>query len=147
MIRRPPRSTLFPYTTLFRSELALPPGTTYPEGRVSTVEPFDCSFPGGEGQPAQPLTCATVVVEVLDGVGAGEFQQLELPAEVYAAGMAEGDVLVLTRDAGAEGTGLYAFYDYERDLPVVALTVAFAVVTVAVARLREIGRASCRERV
>src|SRR3712207_8421935 len=25
MIRRPPRSTLFPYTTLFRSSLALPP--------------------------------------------------------------------------------------------------------------------------
>src|SRR3712207_8601242 len=25
MIRRPPRSTLFPYTTLFRSLLALPP--------------------------------------------------------------------------------------------------------------------------
>src|SRR3989441_6364860 len=25
MIRRPPRSTLFPYTTLFRSRLALPP--------------------------------------------------------------------------------------------------------------------------
>src|SRR2546430_13743599 len=28
MIRRPPRSTLFPYTTLFRSqEMAAPPGT------------------------------------------------------------------------------------------------------------------------
>src|SRR3712207_7441741 len=26
MIRRPPRSTLFPYTTLFRSLRALPPG-------------------------------------------------------------------------------------------------------------------------
>src|SRR2546430_5398821 len=26
MIRRPPRSTLFPYTTLFRSASALPPG-------------------------------------------------------------------------------------------------------------------------
>src|SRR3712207_6978374 len=26
MIRRPPRSTLFPYTTLFRSEVVLPPG-------------------------------------------------------------------------------------------------------------------------
>src|SRR2546430_10814267 len=25
MMRRPPRSTLFPYTTLFRSELAAPP--------------------------------------------------------------------------------------------------------------------------
>src|SRR3712207_8937032 len=26
MIRRPPRSTLFPYTTLFRSVLPMPPG-------------------------------------------------------------------------------------------------------------------------
>src|SRR3989449_5440164 len=26
MIRRPPRSTLFPYTTLFRSDAGLPPG-------------------------------------------------------------------------------------------------------------------------
>src|SRR2546423_15641178 len=28
MIRRPPRSTLFPYTTLFRSDCRHPPGTT-----------------------------------------------------------------------------------------------------------------------
>src|SRR5438270_2062076 len=28
MIRRPPRSTLFPYTTLFRSDLVIPPGQT-----------------------------------------------------------------------------------------------------------------------
>src|SRR5688572_32698358 len=27
MIRRPPRSTLFPYTTLFRSRGAIPPGS------------------------------------------------------------------------------------------------------------------------
>ncbi|WP_448609307.1 YibE/F family protein [Geodermatophilus sp. URMC 60] len=118
------------------AELFLPPGTTYPEGRVSAVEPFDCSVPGGEGQPAQQLTCATVVVEVLDGDGAGEFQQLQLPAEIYAAGISEGDVLVLTRDAAAEGGGGYGFYDYDRDLPMVALTLVFAVVTVAVARLR-----------
>jgi uncharacterized membrane protein len=118
------------------AELYLPPGTTYPEGRVASIEPFDCSLPGGEGQVAQQLTCATVVVEVLDGDGAGEFQQLELPAEVYAAGMDVGDVLVLTRDAGLEGGAAYAFFDYERDVPIVALTLAFAVVTVAVARLR-----------
>src|SRR5437588_9671192 len=29
MIRRPPRSTLFPYTTLFRSELVLSAGNSY----------------------------------------------------------------------------------------------------------------------
>src|SRR2546430_13649019 len=33
MIRRPPRSTLFPYTTLFRSQLALRIGPLQPDGR------------------------------------------------------------------------------------------------------------------
>ncbi|WP_239521697.1 YibE/F family protein [Geodermatophilus sabuli] len=117
------------------AELFLPPGTTYPEGRVSSVEPFDCSLPGAGG-PAQELTCAIVVVEVLDGEGAGEFQQLEIPAEVYAAGVETGDVLVLNRDAAAEEGGGYSFRDYDRDVPIVVLTVVFAVATVAVARLR-----------
>src|SRR3954467_9534683 len=33
MIRRPPRSTLFPYTTLFRSKKLVPDGGTLPEGQ------------------------------------------------------------------------------------------------------------------
>src|SRR3712207_8344715 len=33
MIRRPPRSTLFPYTTLFRSQLRRPPGGGGPGDR------------------------------------------------------------------------------------------------------------------
>src|SRR3712207_8779439 len=44
MIRRPPRSTLFPYTTLFRSPAAscyshgrAPPGTPQPPRRISSV--------------------------------------------------------------------------------------------------------------
>src|SRR2546429_2355748 len=32
MIRRPPRSTLFPYTTLFRSLPITPPGSAHPIG-------------------------------------------------------------------------------------------------------------------
>src|SRR3712207_8394870 len=32
MIRRPPRSTLFPYTTLFRSMIALPKTSRVPSG-------------------------------------------------------------------------------------------------------------------
>src|SRR5256885_15782481 len=42
MIRRPPRSTLFPYTTLFRSERTRPPGRRefrHPPG--DTAEPAD----------------------------------------------------------------------------------------------------------
>src|SRR5437899_9602701 len=37
MIRRPPRSTLFPYTTLFRSRLALPLGGAGSAGSASDV--------------------------------------------------------------------------------------------------------------
>src|SRR5215467_8098602 len=45
MIRRPPRSTLFPYTTLFRSPLAgststAPPPTTPPEGAAEGAQPI-----------------------------------------------------------------------------------------------------------
>src|SRR2546429_1274604 len=38
MIRRPPRSTLFPYTTLFRSGVRAPP-TGRPRGRVASHDP------------------------------------------------------------------------------------------------------------
>lgn len=113
------------------AETYLPPGTTYPDARVVSVDPFDCSV-----DPAVPATCAVVVVEVLDGEGAGDFQQLEVQADVVAAGVEEGDVLVLTRDAGADGGVVYQFFDYERDIPIITLAVAFAVVVVLVARLR-----------
>src|SRR3712207_8599540 len=39
MIRRPPRSTLFPYTTLFRSHLPQPPSPTRVGLRVPAREP------------------------------------------------------------------------------------------------------------
>src|SRR3712207_8136783 len=53
MIRRPPRSTLFPYTTLFRSEVgALPQGI----------------HEGGEQRPAQARK------RLLAGVGRTEFE-------------------------------------------------------------------------
>src|SRR5947209_16276387 len=42
MIRRPPRSTLFPYTTLFRSFFAAPAGSTPASSRCSTASPDTC---------------------------------------------------------------------------------------------------------
>src|SRR2546425_9726830 len=46
MIRRPPRSTLFPYTTLFRSNcsIATPPGTSWPSQYI----PFRDSRSAGQ---------------------------------------------------------------------------------------------------
>src|SRR5690242_21288872 len=46
MIRRPPRSTLFPYTTLFRSDLAWK-GVAVGLGRVEAVE-VDAALPAAD---------------------------------------------------------------------------------------------------
>src|SRR2546425_4220466 len=50
MIRRPPRSTLFPYTTLFRSALAVPPATPRapPSGRTGR-RPSSCARTADSG--------------------------------------------------------------------------------------------------
>src|SRR3712207_8516367 len=73
MIRRPPRSTLFPYTTLFRSRLA---GAVGPDDRVDR--------PGhhGEGDVVERPDGAEADADVLDldrgdvrpGVGRGRGQ-------------------------------------------------------------------------
>src|SRR2546422_3660484 len=49
MIRRPPRSTLFPYTTLFRSAIGLPNHPSYPSAHScfsgAAVETLSAFFP------------------------------------------------------------------------------------------------------
>src|SRR5258707_11556877 len=44
MIRRPPRSTLFPYTTLFRSRLGGDRGSSFPSLRVVDVDASEDSL-------------------------------------------------------------------------------------------------------
>src|SRR2546422_1924664 len=49
MIRRPPRSTLFPYTTLFRSQaiaIAMPPANPPPTGCMFPIGLSSCVFGG-----------------------------------------------------------------------------------------------------
>src|SRR2546430_7304724 len=48
MIRRPPRSTLFPYTTLFRSGVAA-------DQRVGVLQRVEQAGSGGLPQPGYPL--------------------------------------------------------------------------------------------
>jgi uncharacterized membrane protein len=113
------------------AQTAMPPGTTFPEGEIVSLETVECGI-----DPTIPQTCASAVVEVLDGPDAGDFVTVELPPEVVAAGVEEGETLVLTRDAGAEGGAAYGFFDYDRDTPMLVLAIFFAVVVIGVARLR-----------
>src|SRR5258707_10335391 len=64
MIRRPPRSTLFPYTTLFRSLLPEPPSATVAQPVIVLPPSLKLTVPLG-------ATPATVAVNVtLDPTGA-----------------------------------------------------------------------------
>src|SRR2546425_4767971 len=65
MIRRPPRSTLFPYTTLFRSTRSRRPGSGSPlgaaaarrpptRGRVPAAPPAGCARSAKETRPGRP---------------------------------------------------------------------------------------------
>jgi uncharacterized membrane protein len=95
------------------------------------MEPHDCSV-----DPANRATCANAVVEVLEGEGKGDFQQIQIDADVFSSGVAKGDTLVVTRDGGADGGPSYQFFDYERGTPIIVLAVVFAVVVGMVARMR-----------
>src|SRR2546427_2579169 len=77
MIRRPPRSTLFPYTTLFRSE---------PDGLVETTK---LTMPRGALLGALSVSATVTVQErgLLAGVEAGQSSVVEvvrLPTVVVA---------------------------------------------------------------
>jgi uncharacterized membrane protein len=112
----------------------LPPGTTYPEATIASLEPYQCAEATGTA-PAQ--TCATAVMVVDDGPNAGDYVQVDLPAEVVAEGVEVGDELVLNRDPGTDGgDAAYAFQDFTRGAPIVVLALFFTLVVGAVARLR-----------
>src|SRR3712207_8633852 len=58
MIRRPPRSTLFPYTTLFRSQLLVAFGST-----IKRVTPKDASWPSATVKSTKTIGGVTALVE------------------------------------------------------------------------------------
>src|SRR2546430_5236393 len=68
MIRRPPRSTLFPYTTLFRSLLAprQPRSATERPRRASPGYDSTCSLQRGSFRGARPRPRGNIGVQTLE---------------------------------------------------------------------------------
>lgn len=78
-----------------------------------------------------------VRVELLSGSGAGQFVPVQVPPEVIAGGVSEGDVLQLLFSPEALGTGSpYVFWDFERSAPVGWLALIYLAVVLLVARWR-----------
>src|SRR2546427_5776539 len=108
MIRRPPRSTLFPYTTLFRSGFVLW-STRRRSGEASEPTPWQALIVGAAQAvavfPGISRSGSTVSAALWCGLGAeraAEFSFLLAIPTIGGAGLLEG------RDAAAGGAGVRA---------------------------------------
>lgn len=86
--------------------------------------------------PANGTECVQTLVSITSGPNAGANTLLEFSEGPGQPRMTAGDDIRITRQVDQSGTTTYAFYDFERTWPLVALAVVFAVVIVAVARWR-----------
>jgi hypothetical protein len=116
------------------------PGVTFPEASVVTVTPFRCDAagePSSSTEGVEPSQCAHLGVTIDTGVNAGERVTVDAPQAVYQSGVSAGDGVQLVRVPPTNGApATYTFFDFDRKLPLAALALIFAIVVVAVARLR-----------
>ena len=97
-------------------------------GAVLTADPV----------PAQPdgAECVQSLVAIDSGPNTGANTLLEFSGGPGQPNLAPGDHIRISRQVDQAGATTYAFYDYERTWPLIALAAVFAVVVVAVARWR-----------
>jgi uncharacterized membrane protein len=113
-------------------------------GHVLSSALGDCGSPSASQvlttapQPGTPGTgrCVQTLIAIDSGPNAGAKTLLEFSPGPGQPQFAAGDHVRVVRQVDAEGATSYAFYDFERGWPLVALAIAFAVVIAAVARWR-----------
>jgi uncharacterized membrane protein len=113
-------------------------------GHVLSSGLSDCGSPSAgqvlttTPQPAAPGAgrCIQTLVAIDSGPNAGAKTLLESSPGPSQPHFAPGDRVRLARQVDDQGATSYAFYDFERGWPLVALAIVFAVVIVAVARWR-----------
>ncbi|APE17081.1 YibE/F family protein [Mycobacterium sp. WY10] len=113
-------------------------------GHVVSSSLADCSSPSaGQVLTAAPApgiagsgSCVQTVVAIDSGPNRGASTMLEFSPGPGQPNLLAGDSIRIFRQVDQQGTTSYAFYDYERTWPLIALAAAFAIVIVAVARWR-----------
>jgi uncharacterized membrane protein len=90
-------------------------------------------MPCGRGSPE---TCLTASVRLTSGPDKGQITQLELSMGPGNPALERGDRIVVGRTADQSLGNLYYFSDYQRRAPLLILALGFAVIVIAVGRLR-----------
>lgn len=114
-----------------------------PRRSVAAIEPYDCGPPAdpGDTDPPPAQLCAVAIVTVAEGPEAGDNVPIDIPPDVYSAGLEPGDRVVLNRapDGTTDGSQQSTFNDSARGFPIALPALAFAIAVVAVARWRGLG--------
>ncbi|MET0456045.1 MAG: YibE/F family protein [Mycobacterium sp.] len=97
-------------------------------GGVLTSAPLQAQAGGGD--------CVQSLVSIDSGPNTGANTLLEFSGGPGQPSLAVGDDVRVSRQVDQNGSTSYAFFDFERTLPLALLAAAFAVVVVAVARWR-----------
>ena len=111
------------------------PGMSIPKATVTQVNEMSCDGVAGSATGDQSR-CARVKAKLDEGPEAGQEVEVALTAAVYASGVKPGDGITLYRTPVNDGPAAYQFADFQRTVPMVVLTLAFAAAVIAVARLR-----------
>ena len=117
---------------------------TTESGHVLSSSVATCGSPSAGGvltaDPAPAPTggaqCVQVLVAIDSGPNTGAKTLLEFGGGPGQPQLVPGDHVRISRQVDQGGATSYAFYDYERTWPLIALAAVFAVVIVAVARWR-----------
>ncbi len=117
---------------------------TTESGHVLSVSAAVCGSPSvGAVLTSDPVpaegdraACVQALVAIDSGPNRGANTVLEFSGGPGQPVLTVGDDIRVSRQVDATGTTTYAFYDYERTWPLIALAAVFAVVIVAVARWR-----------
>ena len=113
-------------------------------GRVLSSKAAPCGSPSAgavltadpEQAPDGGAQCVQTLVSIDSGPNKGANTVLEFSGGPGQPNLAVGDHIRISRQVDAAGATSYAFYDYERTWPLIALAAVFAVVIVAVAGWR-----------
>jgi uncharacterized membrane protein len=111
------------------------PGLTIPKGTVTDVGETSCD--GVSGSTTDDLSkCGRLTIRLDEGPEKGQEVTVTVTAAVYGSGISKGTGVTLYRTPIESADPGYQFADFQRTLPMIALTALFVVAVVAVARLR-----------
>src|SRR2546421_10012828 len=153
MIRRPPRSTLFPYTTLFRSPLttstsvvmAFSSGNLSSPSFVARAEPYPNTRNGSKGNA--PLNNKNLELSGYDSATSKRVTRQQKKQKTFSSPKETPAKKVLVDNSSSMEVDNETTESVHTSDPLETLLAGATKPDSVVKELEEIGRASCRERV